>query len=427
MKILNYFKKEYFFIDISKEIGYAENLYFILYNPYGQKIKLIRKEKIYKYRSTYKVIKTNLNIDKITKLAILPTYACNFNCEFCYSAQDRSKITLTEEAISAFLNETLSRKRAKNIWLSILGGGEPFIKPKILAHSIIEAKRIAAKRKINLSISITTNGSILDTNIINLCKKYNVSIGISFEVLEKFQNLQRQSYKQVCNTIDYILEKNIDLLIKPTITQHNVDAIPDIIDFLNKRFPLAKKIKLQPIDSNYIFQTKDSLRVFLNKFMENYFFSLPIAEKYGISLSYVNRDFFDRMRTHHCGMELCLTPEGKISACHKISSRKEILYEQFIYGEIDRNLKMNIKKDAYLNIFEKFTDNLKNCTLCYAKYHCAGGCTYRNCHYDSEKLNEFCEYTRTFLKKHLFHRLKKEIKNKYNVELSEFIQREYEK
>lgn len=108
---------------------------------------------------------------EIKKVFLDITNLCNANCVYCFTNSNSiTKQEMTDEEI-IFLINSLFGLGIKQL---SIGGGEPFLRN--LTKIISEVEK-------DINISITTNGTILDDEIIECIKNRNVKITISLDSL----------------------------------------------------------------------------------------------------------------------------------------------------------------------------------------------------------------------------------------------------
>ncbi len=345
----------------------------------------------------------------IHKMSILPNYSCNFRCSYCYSAEGRSAKYLEKEKAQAAIDFFIDRERTSlpDLWLAILGGGEPLLFPEYVGQTIDYAMDKARKGGFNLGIGLTTNGSIFDAGLAEVLVRNKVGLGVSFEVLKEIQEKQRQDYDKVCCVIDQYIGRGVDVSIKSIITPANVHRMEEMAVALHKRFPVIKSYKLQIVEDTAIFADITVMRDFYNTFTEEFFKARAVGEKYGVDVYVLAFRYIDSLIDHYCGGEMCVTPEGTISVCHRVSSPAERNYDDFMYGRITDSLAVEIDTKKLSGLLAHDIDAGERCQRCFAKWHCGGGCLAQACTYDGEHLDVICHWTRDFTRRILLQRIER--------------------
>lgn len=344
---------------------------------------------------------------EIHKLTILPTHRCNFRCSYCYSSEGRQNKTLTREKAIAMIDYFIDKHRTSltDLWLAILGGGEPFLSPGLTAEIIVHARKRAKEQGFNLGIGLTTNGSLYDENLARVMVENAVSLGVSFEVLEEIQNQQRQHYGKVVETVAKYMDAGVDITIKSIITPANVFRLNEMVVEMHRLFPLVKKYKLQIVEDPDIFSERKTMEMFYADFTRYFFQAEATGRDLGIDVYVLASKYADMLIEHYCGGEMCLTPEGTITICHRKSSSKELGYEDFVYGKVDEDGTVHLDAARFSRLIAHDINAREACAQCFVKWHCGGGCLAQASIYNREQLDIICNWTRSFTKEILARRL----------------------
>ena len=176
------------------------------------------------------------------------TTACNLRCTYCYEGEEKKKENLSKE--QAFKIVEYIKKKAKNIEktrrekikkISIeLHGGEPLVNFQGIKDFVNIAKTVLEEYEI--SYQMTTNGTILNDEILFFLKENISHLTISIDGDETTQNLCRKDATGR-GTYDVVKENSIKLLqifgdslrIRMTFTSktvadlsHNIFHIADL-------------------------------------------------------------------------------------------------------------------------------------------------------------------------------------------------------
>ncbi len=356
-------------------------------------------------------------------LLILPNNICNFSCSYCYSALGRSNKKLNKETIKAALDNFIDPEKLteKKAFISLLGGGEPMMTWDLTKYIIEYANERCDKFGIYLWMSLVTNGSILTDEMIELFKKVNIRIAVSFEILEEIQNLQRGQYAKVDENIQRLIAEGINVRIRSTITRESVKLQKKMIETVLEKYPSIENIILEEVTDEDHFNTPETLRAFYSEFLQYFNEAFELGKKHGkhveCSTFRNNNIFIDRF----CPGVLCLSPEGTYTSCSRISSPNDKGYEESIYGKISDG-KVEIDQQRLEELIRGYDVYSKaECETCFTKWHCGGGCYAHKHIYTQQTIDAICEYKREFTKMRLLQNLDEEYRNSQGVPLKEFI------
>jgi len=170
---------------------------------------------------------------------------CNLKCEKCWfhgenGIGDRYRNSeMTTSEILELINQLAVYK--PRIYF---GGGEPFIREDILTI-------IAYAKSFSLPVSLTTNGTLLDKNIIEMIVDLEIDeINFSIDGLEELHDKLRGqgNFRKVMSNMQYLLEcKKRKSLRRPTITV-NLTISPGIIGHLKHTIDTIREITDDEID-----------------------------------------------------------------------------------------------------------------------------------------------------------------------------------
>lgn len=336
---------------------------------------------------------------------ILPNNICNFKCTYCYSAQGRSGNAIDLNSLKTAINYFLNRRQpqGRRFTISILGGGEPLLSWPLLKETLDYAYSLADEHRLSLPISIVTNGSIFSHDIANYMKMHNVSLGVSFDILPEIQNRQRGHYETVKSNINQFTEAGVDVALNAVITLENIDRMNDMLDAIVTNTPRIKKVFFKSLISDNYFSSPKERMNYYRRFVDNFFEALDKAKEYGIWLTspYLNNAMC--VSDRFCPGIFVVTSDGDISICPCIGSRKDKLFDKFIYGHISENGKVEINDKKLKLILSHNHNRNERCRDCIAHWHCAGGCYADNSTIgdDHDAQNAYCESMQYFIERYI--------------------------
>ncbi len=159
------------------------------------------------------------------QLILSITEDCNFRCSYCaYSNQFKysrnhsiryMSFDVAKKAVDIYLN-FISKGRKYNLFRKptfSFYGGEPLLNFSLIKRLVKYIKSIYSDE---IQFTITTNGSLLNKNIINYLIKNDFSILVSLDGDKNEHNRKRKyknnqgTFKDVFNNVKYLIEKNYD-------------------------------------------------------------------------------------------------------------------------------------------------------------------------------------------------------------------------
>lgn len=175
-------------------------------------------------------------------LTINPTMDCNFNCWYCYENHVvKSKIKKeTLGNIKKFISNTITKQVSLKSFSLNFFGGEPLLQYETVKDIIKYTKCQCETKQINLSISFTTNGYLLNKKKVEELCEYDVnSMQITLDGNRELHNKVRfasqqiGSYDKIIDNIKLLLEKKIQVILRINYTVENIESVSDIVNDLS--------------------------------------------------------------------------------------------------------------------------------------------------------------------------------------------------
>lgn len=178
MKKIFYIKEREFYFDCDNIELYVDKCY-------------IKNEKIIESKNVKQSSKEIVHINL--------TENCNANCSYCYQEHNNNSIDYND--YKKILNSIDGLESIKKI---VFFGGEPLLKKELIIQTILRYKN-------KLKYEITTNGILLDEDILKLFKDYDVQVIISFDGPEEIHNALRKGaeHKKLLEVFGLIYEMNM--------------------------------------------------------------------------------------------------------------------------------------------------------------------------------------------------------------------------
>jgi radical SAM protein with 4Fe4S-binding SPASM domain len=329
--------------------------------------------------TNYGVIDANQN--NYTAIVLPIAAKCNLNCPYCFAQTDKgfhfdNFTTKDIERIATFLvNKNPDATSLINI---IFFGGEPLLNLPIIKFTINHFKEKYPQRRI--AYSITTNGTIINNEIIQLFKENNFAILLSLDGpdnefnLRKFRN-GRNSLDKVIKNINLLKQNNIKIEFRATLVSNN-PYIVETYDFFEKLevpfnivFAYISENKTHTNLSSYDIETLQRIQTQLDELLQYYIKKLENKEPvYTVSLNNVADVIrFRLVKNIVCGAGInyyTIMANGDIFACAHLMNES-----QYKIGNIESD---TIQKNSVIPIH---IENIRECETCWAKYLCLGGCT----------------------------------------------------
>ncbi len=172
------------------------------------------------------------------ELHINPTMNCNFKCWYCYethikdSKMDEETIIKTEKFISTIFETKNELKTFSLSWF----GGEPLLYfNKVMTPILKSTYELAKNKNIQFSSGMTTNGLLVNQNVIDVCKEYGlhffqITLDGNRERHDKVRFISegRGSYDAIVANIIDLVTNQLTVVIRINISVETLEGVNDI-------------------------------------------------------------------------------------------------------------------------------------------------------------------------------------------------------
>lgn len=438
-----------FFIPIGDLLNKSIADYVLVYSPLAESMVILEKdvaEKLHKCLDSHNGECTNVEMSEIIEslndyesietrsdqirsckdfvtLYVLPNYACNFSCSYCFAAQGRDKQRLETSKLLSMIDWMLdvNRTSERRIYITFLGGGEPILSFDVMSRGVEYGNQLANERGFNIVWNVVTNGSLITDEMLDFFKRENVIVRYSFEVIPEIQELQRGNFDKVDSSIKLACSKGIHPVIRAMITPVNVNRLTEMVRLIELNYSGVKLFKIDPITDASFGDNLLKMEEFYRLFNAEYLKAKKLGEKLGIEVQCVTERNLDSVISRFCAGEISLNGYGEITACHRVSSPKEKGYTDLRYGYVDTE-GVHIDENKFLMITSDKVDTKSNCADCFLKYNCAGGCHAQNEQYTKDMQSIVCHYTRELSRKLLFDRVCLQLQEDAGMDIFQLIE-----
>ncbi len=322
---------------------------------------------------------------KPTSVTLFPTSDCNLACVYCFaSAGDKNKdkldIKIAKPAIDTALANAL--ETGKDARVSFHGGGEPFFNFNLVKASVEYAKKRAKEIGVNVIFTTATNG-ILNNEMRRWIVENIDAVALSFDGPGEAQNINRpttsgrSTFPIVDATIRYFEEHSQQYSIRVTTTSHNVAQLDELTDYIVSNTSL-RSVQIEPVANQG--RAKDNLDCAIDPelFTDEFIKARKYARSRALRLHYSGAALASR-RQFFCGAHydnFFITPQGKVSTCIEASNEGDVGSEIYHIGSVgETGSVINEEKLKFLR--SRTVSKLPGCNDCFAKFHCAGDCSYK--------------------------------------------------
>ena len=353
--------------------------------------------------------KNNSNV--IKALCLHVAHTCNLNCSYCFASQgkyqgDRAVMSFEvgKQAFDFLIANSGSRR---NLEVDFFGG-EPLMNWDVVKQLVAYARSIEKEHNKNFRFTLTTNGLLIDDEVIDFLNKEMSNVVLSLDGRREVHDLFRKDYAGN-GSYDRIIPKFKRLVearggknyyMRGTFTHNNVDFTEDIFHMADLGFT---ELSMEPVVSapgDPCALTDEDLP----KLFEQY----EILAKEMIKRKQEGRPFtfyhymidlkngpciYKRITGCGSGTEyMAVTPWGELFPCHQFVGDPK-----YSLGNIWDGVKNKECQDEFrsCNAYAR-----KECRDCWAKLYCSGGCA-ANAYHATGSINGVYKYGCELFKKRI--------------------------
>ena len=312
---------------------------------------------------------------KIGSFTFLLTEACNFACGYCYQRRGEREIEFftIDKAVDFFL-PLLRKNGFVNFY-----GGEPLLAFSKIRRTVdLIRKKNSGKKKIIYSLS--TNGSLLNNEVLNFLDQNRFHVLVSFDGFCQDVTRQKGSFDPLVSVIKRTKEfPGIRLRTHSVFTAETVGQLAASLAFIMELGPADIGFALStlpPWDAEALFQLKKQLRVLagtVTKFYQrNRCIPLVAFRTSPERVLYECTAGSDRF---------ALAADGTLWGCHVFADccqggTAESTRERYCFGHLDAVVKedgrfgKNIRGNYRMLGRHSYRSGSRSCLLCPDLYEC---------------------------------------------------------
>jgi len=288
----------------------------------------------------------------ISELTFILTDDCNFNCKYCYKVKsnnflDHSTAVNALNFFWPFLND--------KSFISFYGG-EPLLTFSLIEKIVHLVENKNKKFNKNINFSVSTNGSLIDDNIINFFSDHKFKVGLSFDGLAQDKQRKKGSFQDLIPIIRKLSDNpGIELLINSVFT-------PTTIQYLSKSIELLLNLKVPKIRCSLSFLKpwdENSISMYKDELIKTRELLLPIYRKIG-TMPVVNFSQKPQISCCSAGSDrLSISTNGEIWGCPLFSDYFERMREssdrsKYCFGTLEEFSKDYEKK--YSQVLQNYPE-----------------------------------------------------------------------
>lgn len=182
--------------------------------------------------------RANMTRPAIRYLTLWLTTSCNLDCVYCYRGKQHPLAMPFSVALAA-----LNQAGASGLPFHLqLAGGEPTLEPELIQR-IAQTVHAAGWKA---TIALQTNGTLLGENLIDLCLRHGIALGVSLDGPPEVQERTRGGAKAVFRGLELLAKARVRVHITTVMSGANTACLGDLVLCL-AGFPNIEGIGLDPL------------------------------------------------------------------------------------------------------------------------------------------------------------------------------------
>ena len=321
----------------------------------------------------------------VKALCLHVAHTCNLNCAYCFASQGKyhgeraiMSLDVAKRALDFLIENSGSRR---NLEVDFFGG-EPLMNFEMIKELVAYARSIEKEHNKNFRFTLTTNGVLIDDDVIEFANKEMSNVVLSLDGRKEVHDRYRVDYagngswEKIVPKFQKLVEArgHKDYYMRGTFTHANPDFLEDIKQMLDLGFT---ELSMEPVvcaEGDPAELTQEDLPIVLEQY-EKLAELMIERDKEGRPFTFYHYMIdlqggpciYKRISGCGSGTEyMAVTPWGDLYPCHQFVGD-----EKFCLGNIWDGVKnTEIQKEfAGCNVYAR-----EECRDCWARLYCSGGC-----------------------------------------------------
>lgn len=317
----------------------------------------------------------------VKHMVLMISQDCNLNCVYCYgdAGEYHNCGKMDIETAKRAIDFLVSHRGDEKYVYVVFFGGEPLMNSQLIFQLVDYMDQIEQTMDIKFGKSMTTNGTMLTSDIVEYCRKKEIAIRISIDGPEEVNDANRcfkggvGTYRVVMKNTETLRKEGL-VSARATITPNEVDQDKVTMFLSNQGFK-----NIGSAIAHEMFNEEDYFRAYLamtngkeliRELLDNCEDNIEVYNQIG---------FMGYLRTVHqsndadfgCGAGrkmIAVDINGDVFPCQRF-----VGVEELKLGNITLN---SIKPEIFLDKTYINSTERKKCSKCWIKNLCLGSCAH---------------------------------------------------
>ena len=321
----------------------------------------------------------------VKALCLHIAHTCNLNCSYCFASQGKyngERAVMSFEVGKRALDFLIENSGTRRNLEVDFFGGEPLMNFDVVKRLVAYAREIEGKYNKNFRFTLTTNGVLIDDDVIEFANKEMSNVVLSLDGRREIHDKFRVDY-QGRGSFDRIVPKFQRLVrerggknyyMRGTFTHRNPDFLEDIKVMLDLGF---RELSMEPVvcakgDEGEL--TEEDFPIVCEQY-ERLAELMRERDKAGDPFTFYHYMIdltggpciYKRISGCGSGTEyMAVTPWGDLYPCHQFVGD-----EKFKLGDVFSGVSNTAVREEFAscNVYAR-----EECRDCWARLYCSGGC-----------------------------------------------------
>ena len=329
--------------------------------------------------------------DVVKALCLHVSHTCNLNCSYCFASQGKyhgERALMSYEVGKRALDFLMEHSGSRTNLEVDFFGGEPLMNWDVVKRLVQYARSVEKERGKNFRFTLTTNGMLIDDDVIDFANKEMSNVVLSLDGRREINDQTRVDYAGV-GSYDRIVPKFQKLVkarggknyyMRGTFTHRNPDFTNDVFHMADLGFT---ELSMEPVvcaPDDPAALTPEDLEIVKEQY-EILAKDMLRREKEGRPITFYHYMLdltggpcvYKRISGCGSGTEyMAVTPWGDLYPCHQFVGDPK-----YLMGDIWKGVTNTAVRDEFkhCNAYAR-----KECQDCWAKLYCSGGCAANSYH-----------------------------------------------
>jgi len=321
----------------------------------------------------------------VKALCLHIAHTCNLNCAYCFASQGKyhgERAVMSFEVGKRALDFLIENSGTRHNLEVDFFGGEPLMNFQVVKDLVAYARSVEKKYDKNFRFTLTTNGILIDKDVIDFCNAEMSNVVLSLDGRKEIHDRYRVDYagngswERIVPKFQQLVEARggKNYYMRGTFTHQNPDFLADIQQMLDLGFT---ELSMEPVvcapgDPSEL--TEEDRKIVMDQYEKLAELMLK-REREGKPFTFYHYmiDLSDGpciyKRISGCGSGteyMAVTPWGDLYPCHQFVGE-----EKYRLGDLWTGV---TNKEAQKEFFDCNVYARPECADCWAKLYCSGGC-----------------------------------------------------